>query len=172
MDFNRQTQILSKIQQLTGSQSDILHDLVELNLIQSDELGELINQLTVHRFLKGQQYIKFAQKLNSKDKDEQPHIISRCYYGMYHLARAAIFHTKRADVDDHGQLAEDFSKRIDSTLGDKIEDWRKIRNTIEYSPYTPKDIEIICQKAVFDADEILEFCRKYLQKRGVNIATS
>ena len=91
---------------------------------------------------------------------------------MYHLARAVIFHTRRADIDDHGQLAEDFSRRIDATIGDEIEEWRKIRNTIEYSPYTPKDIEIICQKAVQDADKILEFCRNYLQKRGVKIATS
>ena len=180
MNFDRRTQILSKIQQLTGSQSDILHDLVNLNLIRSDELEKLINQLTIARFLKGQQYIKFARKLDSSDiaeglrsdgtADEQVHIISRCYYGMYHLARAAVFHTKRADVDDHGQLAEDFSKRVDVTLGDKIDEWRKIRNVIEYSPYIPSDIGIICQNALQDAGEILEFCRQYLKKRGVNIA--
>ena len=97
MNFDRRTQILSKIQQLTGSQSDILHDLVELNLIRSDELEELINQLVVARFLKGQRYIKFARKLDSSNIDEQVHIISRCYYGMYHLARATVFHTKRAE---------------------------------------------------------------------------
>jgi hypothetical protein len=91
---------------------------------------------------------------------------------MYHLSRAVVFHTKRADVDEHGQLAEDFSKRIDVILGDKIDEWRKIRNIIEYSPYTPTDIGIICQDALRDAGEILEFCRQYLQNRGVNIATS
>jgi len=56
LNFDQQTQILSKIQQLTGAQSDILHDLVKLNLIRSDDLENLINQLTVARFLKGQQY--------------------------------------------------------------------------------------------------------------------
>jgi len=91
---------------------------------------------------------------------------------MYHLARAVVFHTKRTDVDDHGQLAEYFSKRIDVTLGDNVDEWRKIRNVIEYSPYIPTDIGIICQNALRDAGEILEFCRQYLQKRGVNIATS
>lgn len=172
MNFDQQTQILSKIQQLTGTQSDLLHDLVKLNLIRSDELEKLINQLTIARFLKGQQYIKFAHKLDASDTDEQVHIISRCYYGMYHLARAVVFHTKRADVDEHGQLAEDFSKKVDVTVGDKIDEWRKIRNIIEYSPYTPTDIGIICQDALRDSVEILEFCRQYLQKRGVNIATS
>jgi hypothetical protein len=91
---------------------------------------------------------------------------------MYHLARAVVFHTKRADVDEHEQLAEDFSKRVNATLGDKIDEWRKVRNTIEYSPYIPTDIGIICLNALRDAGEILEFCRQYLQKRGVNIAIS
>ena len=80
MNFHQRTQLLAKIQQLTGSQSDILHDLVKLNLIQLNELEKLINQLTVDRFLKGQQYIKFARKLDSNDIDEQIHIISRCYF--------------------------------------------------------------------------------------------
>jgi len=57
---------------------------MELGLIESDQLEELINEMTKERFKKGQAYIEFAQSLDANISVSQAHIVSRNYYGMYH----------------------------------------------------------------------------------------
>jgi len=54
MNFDRRTQILLQLQRLTSLQSNALHNLMELGLIQSSQLQELINEMTKERFKKGQ----------------------------------------------------------------------------------------------------------------------
>ena len=136
MNFDRRTQILLQLQRLTGSQSDALHNLMELGLIQSAQLEELINEMTKARFKKGQAYIEFAQCLDINISENQAHIVSRNYYGMYHLARATVFHTRRRDVDDHDSLPEAFGQIVGASIGKKLEKWREIRKAgTRHRPY-------------------------------------
>jgi len=172
MNFDRRTQILLQLQRLTGSQSNALHNLIELGLIESDKLEELINEMTKERFKKGQAYLEFARSLDINVSENQTHIVSRNYYGMYHLARATVFHTHRRDIDSHDRLPEAFGQIVGATLKEKLEKWRDARNVLEYSPYTPTDITIICSESMSDAQEILTMCKEYLKGRGVLIEVS
>ena len=172
MNFDRCTQILLQLQRLTGSQSDATHNLMELGLIQSAQLEELINGMTKARFKKGQSYIEFVKKLDVNIPENQAHIVSRNYYGMYHLARATVFHTRRRDIDDHDRLPEALGQIVGVSIGKKLEKWRDVRNVLEYSPYTPTDIVNICLESISDAQEILPACKQYLKGRGVDIENS
>lgn len=172
MKFNRRTQIILQLQRLTGSQSDALHNFMELGLIQPTQLEELINEMTKERFKKGQAYIGFAASLDFNISENQVHIVSRNYYGMYHLARATVFHTRRRDVDDHDKLPEAFGRIVGASFGNKLEKWRDARNVLEYTPYTPIDIATICSESVSDAQMMLTACKQYLKERGVSIEKS
>ena len=44
---------------------------------------------------------------------------------MYYLERAVIFHTIRDDRDDHGQLAKEFSRLIETNIVVEMESWVK-----------------------------------------------
>ena len=136
MNFDRRTQILLQLQRLTGSQSDALHNLIELGLIESDQLGELINEMTKARFGKGQAYIEFAQNLDANISENHTHIVSRNYYGMYHLARSTVFHTQRRDIDSHDRLPEAFGQIVGAPLKEKLEKWRDARKAgTRHRPY-------------------------------------
>jgi hypothetical protein len=77
MNFDRRTQILLQLQRLAGSQSDAIHNLMELGLIQPVQLEELINEMTKEHFKKGQAYIEFARSLDVNVSENQVHIVSR-----------------------------------------------------------------------------------------------
>jgi len=142
--------------------------LVELGLIGVTEVETLIDQLARDRFEKAQLYLKFARRLDPRLDIDQPHIISRSYYAMYHAARAVVFHTRRADVDDHEKLATMFTQVAGGLWGMKLDEWRKMRNRVEYSPYLPADLVDICSRALEDGEGLLGFCEEYLRKREVS----
>ncbi|MDQ1329055.1 MAG: hypothetical protein QG641_2344 [Candidatus Poribacteria bacterium] len=175
MFFDPHKMILSDLQRLTSEQTEAIHNLVKLGLIESEKLEILVNEMAKDRFAKGKAYIEFASKLDINSPEDQPHIISRNYYGMYHLVRAVIFHTLRKDINNHDALPEVFSrsikieKSIVSFVGEKLDNWRDKRNDIDYSPYLPDDIAIICEESIRDAKEIFIICKKYLQERGVDL---
>ena len=97
-------QILDDLQRLTPSQGVLLYRLVDLNYLTKEQVDELINRLVSDRFAKAMDYLAFAQQLDASMTLNQPHIISRCYYAMYHAARALVLHVRRADLDDHDRL--------------------------------------------------------------------
>ena len=142
---------------------------MELGFIQSAQLEELMNEMTKARFKKGQAYIEFTRKLDINNSEDQAHIVSRNYYGMYHLARATVFHTQRRDIDRHDSLPEVLGQIVGLSLKEKLEKWRDARNVLEYSPYTPTDMATICSESMSDAQEILTICKQYLKGRGVDI---
>jgi uncharacterized protein (UPF0332 family) len=150
----------------------MFYNLMELGLIQPAQLEELINEMAKERFKKGQAYIEFARNLDVNISENQAHIVSRNYYGMYHLARATVFHTRRRDIDDHDRLPEAFGQIVGVSFEEKLEKWRDVRNVLEYSPYTPTDIVTICFESMSDAQEILTRCRQYLKGRGVDLENS
>jgi uncharacterized protein (UPF0332 family) len=175
MRSNKHIKIINDLQRLTAEQSKTIHDLVGIKLIESKKLDELINEMVRDRFLKGKAYIKFASKLDVGSPEDQAHIVSRNYYGMYHIARATVFHTLRKDIDQHALLAKIFSQEVKKIgklkaelVGRKLEKWREKRNDIDYDPYLLDDIVILCKESISDANEILEICEPYLKKRGVN----
>ena len=179
MLFDQRTKILLDLQRLTGEQSKTIYDLIKIGLIEHKEFDKLVNEMVKDRFKKGKAYIEFASKLNINSPEDQAHIVSRNYYGIYHLARATIFHTSRKDTgDDHGSLPKEFSQTVKieesiaKSVGKKLAKWRDLRNTIDYSPCTPDDIVSICKESVIDAKEILAICKKYLEERGVEFEKS
>ena len=131
MKFDKRTEILSQLQRLTSSQSELIYRLSELGLLDGNQFESLINEMTKMRFEKGRAYINFADKLNENSSEDQVHIISRNYYAIYHIARSVVFHNQRKDIDSHTNLPEVFSRVVGLNYGDKLEKWRDIRNTIE-----------------------------------------
>jgi hypothetical protein len=79
---------LDDLQRLTPSQGALLYRLVELGYLTQTQVDDLINRLVSERFIKPTAYLDFAQQLDPEVGLNQPHIISRCYYAMYHAARA------------------------------------------------------------------------------------
>lgn len=162
-------QILDDLQRLTPSQGVLLYRLVDLNYLTKEQVDGLINQLVSDRFAKAMDYLAFAQQLNTKVTLNQPHIISRCYYAMYHATRALVLHVRRADLDDHERLPVALGQVLGTNYGDVLGRWREMRNQIEYSPYAPADLASQAATAVSDAISLLTACRDYLQNRGVSL---
>jgi hypothetical protein len=95
---------LDDLQRLTPSQGALLYRLVELSYLTQTQVDDLINRLVSERFIKAAAFLDFAQQLDAEAVLNQPHIISRCYYAMYHAVRAVVLHIRRADFDDHERL--------------------------------------------------------------------
>lgn len=162
-------QTLDDLQRLTPSQGMLLYRLVDLGYLTKTQVDELINRLVSDRFKKAMDYLAFIQRLDANETLNQPHIVSRCYYAMYHAARALVLHVRRADVDDHERLPATLSQVLGINYGDILGRWREIRNQVDYSPYTPADLASQAAIAVSDADSFLAACRDYLQNRGVSL---
>jgi uncharacterized protein (UPF0332 family) len=147
----------------------LLFRLVDLGYLTRAQVDELINRLVSDRFAKGVDYLAFAQQLDVSVTLNQPHIISRCYYAMYHAARALVLHVRRADLDDHERLPAALGQVLGAEYGDVLGRWREMRNQVDYSPYTPPDLASQAATAVGDANSLLTACRDYLQNRGVSL---
>lgn len=165
--INRRSRILDELQRISGSQAALLHRLIELGLLNEGQVQELIDRLVRDRWVKAQSYLRFAQQLDYQEGGAQVHIVSRCYYAMYHAVRAVVFHTKRMDVDDHERLAAVFTQVVEERWGIELDEWRKLRNRVEYSPYLPANMEQLCVRALERAAELLAFCANYLKERGM-----
>jgi hypothetical protein len=112
--------ILDDLQRLTYSQNVLLHRLVDLGYLSREQTDTLLERLVDDRLSKAQEYLAFVQQLDAADPLNQPHIVSRCYYAMYHVARAVVLDFRRSDLDDHerlpGVLGTDHWARV----------WRKV----------------------------------------------
>jgi len=160
---------LDDLQRLTPSQGVLLYRLVDLNYLTKEQVDELINRLVSDRFAKAMDYLTFAQQLDAGVTLNQPHIISRCYYAMYHAARALVLHIRRADLDDHDRLPAALGQVLGTDYGDVLGQWREIRNQTDYSPYALVDLASQAVMAVSDANMLLKACRDCLQNRGVSL---
>jgi uncharacterized protein (UPF0332 family) len=161
--------LLDDLQRLTPSQGALLYRLVDLGYLAQAQVDALINRLVSDRFAKARAYLRFAQHLDPGVSLNQAHIISRCYYAMYHAARALVLHVRRADVDDHEHLPVVLGRVIGTDYGDILGQWRELRNWVDYSPYLPADLASQATTALSDAAALLAVCRNELQKRGVNL---
>lgn len=101
------------------------------------KLDKYVEQVTIDRINLALSFYNSAKKLEINDEDSLS-IISRCYYCYYHLARALVFLITKNDINDHDKLPNMLRrvmKTEDKWLADKLDDWRGIRNEVEYSPY-------------------------------------
>ena len=162
-------QTLEDLQRLTPSQGALLYRLVELGYLTRTQVDELVNRLVQDRFAKAMEYLIFAQGLDVSEPLHQPQIVSRCYYAMYHAARALVLHVRRANVDDHGRLAVAFGWASGNNYGNVLNRWREIRNQVDYSPYPLPDLPEQAATALTDAEALLDACRDYLQNRGMSL---
>jgi uncharacterized protein (UPF0332 family) len=162
-------QILDDLQRLTPSQGVLLYRLVDLNYLTKEQVDGLINQLVSDRFAKAIDYLTFAQQLDASMTLNQPHIISRCYYAMYHAARALVLQVRRADLDDHDRLPAALGQVLGTDYGDVLGRWREMRNQVEYSPYAPVDLLDQAATALSDARSLLTACGDFLKNRGVEL---
>lgn len=158
-----------RLQRLSGSQSELLHSLQMLWIISVDTVFGLIDELVRDRFHYGERYLKFAQQLNQDNPLSQPHIISRGYYAMYHMARAVVFHHQRVDVDGHDRLPAALSRIAGDEMGIRLGRWRDVRNAIEYSPYTPDNMCDLGVQCLQEAEGLREGCRQYLLGRRMQV---
>jgi len=165
--MNQRSRILDELQRISGSQAALLHRLIELGLLHEGQVQELIDRLVRDRLLKAKSYLRFAQQLDDQESEAQVHIVSRCYYAMYHAVRAVVFHIKQVDVDDHERLAAVFAQVVEERWGIELDGWRKWRNRVEYSPYLPANMEPLCVRALEHAAELLAFCANCLKERGM-----
>lgn len=160
---------LDDLQRLTPSQGALLYRLVDLGYLTQAQIDELINRLVSDRFAKAMDYLSFAQQLDSGIALNQPHIISRCYYAMYHAARALVLHVRRADMDDHERLSVALGQVLGTDYGDTFGQWREMRNQVDYSPYAPADLAGQATTALSNATALLTACRDELQNRGISL---
>ena len=91
---------LDDLQRLTPSQGALLYRLVELSYLTQTQVDDLINRLVSERFIKAAAFLDFAQQLDAEAVLNQPHIISRRYYAMYHAVRAVVLHTVWRDFGE------------------------------------------------------------------------
>jgi uncharacterized protein (UPF0332 family) len=158
---------LDDLQRLTPSQGALLYRLVELSYLTQTQVDDLINRLVSERFIKAAAFLDFAQQLDAEAVLNQPHIISRCYYAMYHAVRAVVLHIRRADFDDHERLPMVLSQILGTQYGEILGKWREVRNQVDYSPYAPADSDTLTQAALDDAAALLMACRNELRNRGM-----
>lgn len=160
--------ILDDLQQLTYSQNALLHRLVDLGLLESIVLNELLDRLVDDRLEKARSYQSFAAQLDVADSTHQPHIISRCYYAMYHAARAVVLHYRGADLDDHDRLPTILGQILGARYGELLGNWRKVRNRVDYSPYRPIDLPQLAGSALQEGSEMLNVCGGFVRSRWEN----
>lgn len=162
-------QSLDDLQRLTPSQGALLYRLVDLGYLTQAQVDELVNRLAGDRFAKAVSYLEFAQQLDPSVELNQPHIVSRCYYAMYHAARALVLHVRRADLDDHDRLPVALGQVVGTNYGDMLGQWREMRNQMDYSPYALADLANQATTALKDAADLLTACQGELQNRGVSL---
>lgn len=159
--------LLDDLQRLTPSQGVLLHRLADLGYLTRDQVDELINRLAADRMTKAQDYAAFAHQLSVESSLQQPHIISRCYYAMYHAARAVVLHFRRADLDDHDRLPTILGQVIGPEYGEMLARWRETRNQADYSPYRLADLAQQAATVLDDTTAFLTVCVGFLQGRGM-----
>jgi len=130
------------------------------------QVDHLVAQLVSDRLTKARNYLAFAQRLDATEELDQTHIVSRCYYAMYHAARALVLYVRRYDLDDHDRLPAAIGQTLGLAHGDTLGRWREARNQVDYSPYLPDDLQARSVLAVDDALSFLGACEDFLRARG------
>lgn len=102
---------LKKYERLSGAAYRAIRELVvEEGLIDGSEIERIVEQVTKDRFTLGRSKVEFACRPDENDPEACKVIIASCYYGMYQMSRAAVFHTRRSDMDIHEKVASEIGR--------------------------------------------------------------
>lgn len=169
MTKNISDSLLKNFERLSSEKYQLLHSLAEEGLFTSTYLESLIENATIKRYNLALSFCESANSINIKTDMDARNIISRNYYGMYHAARAVIFHYYRYDRDNHKEVSKFIKRLLGTDYGDILKEWRDYRNKADYSAYPQIDYTDYAKESIKVAKEFLSKCKEYLQERGVKI---
>jgi len=162
--------VLRQFERKTATAFGLLHSVVDAAApLDSAKLRDIVNELTLDRFNLAKEFLSQAQAQNLTTISRQKIVISRSYYAMYHAGRIVIFHYERADFDAH----EDVPKHLPTSLpnrahwANRLIEWRKRRNQVDYSPYPEGNLHALVQQILLEAQDFLDICAHFLRGRGV-----
>ncbi|MBM3235902.1 HEPN domain-containing protein [Candidatus Poribacteria bacterium] len=175
--MSEEYEIKRKISHLSSRLYGDIRTICGTEGLTQSRLEELIQVVTLDRIKLAFCLYACAKKLDAhEDKQDGDYrsIISRCYYCHYHLARAAIFSLTKDDIDEHEKLPKSLSKVLPSEYAEfikKLEQYRGIRNEIEYSPYPEIDnsLEETAKEILQETKHSIELIVCCFRERGIEV---
>ena len=174
MDEN---EVKRKISRLSSRLYGDIRTICGTEGLTQSRLEELIHVVTLDRIKLAFSLYACAKRLDvqpDKQDGDYRSIISRCYYCHYHLARAAVFWIVRDDIDDHKELPKSLGKALPSEYAEfikKLEQYRGIRNEVEYSPYPEidKSLEETAKEILQETKRSIELIVRCFTERGLEV---
>ena len=177
--MSEEYEIKRKISRLSSRLYGDIRTICGTEGLTQNRLERLIRIVTLDRIKLAFSLYACAKKLDAhKDKQDGDYlsVISRCYYCHYHLARAAIFLITRDDIDDHKKLPKNLGEVLQKEYAefiDKLEQYRDIRNEVEYSPYPEidKSLEETASEILQETKRSIELIVRCFSERGIEVDT-
>ncbi|MBI1924090.1 hypothetical protein HYR99_07545 [Candidatus Poribacteria bacterium] len=163
---------LKKFEKLSQTEYGTIRNLiVDEGLVANSQIEQIIEQVARDRFNLGKAKAEFARTLDQNNAEACKVIIALCYYAMYHVCRAAVFHLHRNDVDVHEKVAFEIGQIMGEPMKKSLDFWRKTRNEVDYSPYPvfSSPLKDLASKAIDSATSCLSEIENFLKKRGVKL---
>ena len=175
--MNEEYEIKRKISRLSSRLYGEIRTICGTEGLTQSRLEEFIQIITLDRIQLAISLYDCAKKLDTqsyKQDGDYRSIISRCYYCHYHLARAAIFEITRDDIDDHEKLPKSLGKVLPPEYAEfinKLEQYRDIRNEVEYSPYPEidKSLEETAKEILRETKRSIELIVCCFRERGLEV---
>jgi len=175
--MSQEYEIKRKISRLSSKLYGDIRTICGTEGLTQNRLEQLIQTVTLDRIKLAFSLYACAKKLDAhKDKQNGDYLsmISRCYYCHYHLARAAIFLITRDDVDEHEKLPKNLSKVLPLEYSEfikKLEQYRGIRNEVEYSPYPEidKSLKETASEILQETKRSIELIISCFNERGIEV---
>lgn len=161
--------LLRKFEKITGNQVGFLREIAEATApLDETKLDEIVHKLTADRFALAQEIFATAKLLDINSPGGQRAAISRSYYAMYQASRAIVFHYERSDIDNHHALPQRLPDKLPNSKhwADRLVDWRKKRDEVDYSPYPRGALDVMAAEALREAEDFLNLCGQFLIERG------
>jgi uncharacterized protein (UPF0332 family) len=175
--MSEEYEIKRKISRLSSRLYGEIRTICGTEGLTQSRLEELIQVVTLDRIKLAFSLYACAKKLDAQsDKQDGDYrsIISRCYYCHYHLARAAVFWITRDDIDEHETLPKNLGKVLPLEYAEfisKLEQYRDIRNEVEYSPYPEidKSLEETAKEILQETKRSIELIIRCFSERGLEV---
>jgi len=175
--MSEEYEIKRKISRLSSSLYGDIRTICGTEGLTQNKLEQLIQTVTLDRIKLAFSLYACAKKLDANDDKQNGDyrsIISRCYYCHYHLARAVIFEITRDDIDEHEKLPRNLGKVLPSKYIEfikKLEQYRGIRNEVEYSPYPEidKSLKETASEILQETKRSIELIISCFNERGIEV---
>jgi uncharacterized protein (UPF0332 family) len=178
--MNNEYEIKKRISRLSSRLYGDIRAICDKDGLTQDSLEDLIRSVTFDRVILALSLYESAKTLDSqsnKQDGDYRSIISRCYYCHFHLARALIFLITKDDIDDHEKLPKKLSISLPSDYAvfiDKLEQYRRIRNEADYSPYPEIDgsLDAVALQILQETEASIRLISQCFRERGIVIDTN